>query len=71
MSRRWLAMLIVTPLLGACASMPTGPGVMVLPGTGKSIEQFNADDAACRQWGFRSIGMTPEGTAKYSGQEAQ
>ena len=23
-------------LLGACVSMPTGPGVMALPGTGKS-----------------------------------
>ena len=66
-----MAMLIVAPLFGACASMPTGPGVMVLPGTGKSIEQFNADDTACRQWGFRSIGVTPGETAKYSGQEAQ
>jgi hypothetical protein len=34
-------------LLAACAS---GPRVMVLPGTGKTLEQFHADDAACREW---------------------
>jgi hypothetical protein len=34
-------------LLGACAS---GPRVMVLPGTGKTLDQFHADDAACREW---------------------
>jgi hypothetical protein len=61
MSRRWIAMLVVAPLVGGCASMPTGPSVMVLPGTGKSLEQFNADDAVCRQWGFEAIGMTTPG----------
>jgi hypothetical protein len=36
-------------LAGACASAPTGPSVLVLPGEGKSHEQFRADDARCRQ----------------------
>jgi hypothetical protein len=36
-------------LTTACAGTPTGPSVMVLPGSGKSIEQFQADDARCRQ----------------------
>jgi hypothetical protein len=63
MSRRWIGMLILVPLVGACATMPTGPGVMVLPGTGKSFEQFHADDLLCRQWGFQAIGMTTPGEA--------
>lgn len=36
--------------LAACASAPTGPSVAVMPGSGKSFEQFNADDAVCRQY---------------------
>jgi hypothetical protein len=48
--------LILLPLLGACATAPTGPTVMVLPGSGISFEQFQADDAACRQWAARQAG---------------
>jgi hypothetical protein len=66
MSRRWMGLLILL-LLGACTTVPTGPGVMVLPGTGKSLEQFHADDVACRQWGFQAIGMTPGQAATSSG----
>ena len=37
--------------LGACATYaPTGPSTMVLPGTGKSFDQFRADDMECRQY---------------------
>jgi len=43
-------------LLGACATIPTGPSVMVLPGTGKSFDQFRADDAECRQFALNQIG---------------
>ena len=45
MSKRWTGLLILVPLLGACATVPTGPSVMVLPGSGKSFEQFQVDDA--------------------------
>ena len=45
-------------LLGACATVPTGPSVMVLPGTGKPFEHFQADDAACRQFALQSAGIT-------------
>ena len=45
-------------LLTACATVPTGPGVMVLPGGGKNFEQFQADDAVCRQWAAQQIGTT-------------
>lgn len=37
-------------LLAGCASAPTGPSQMTLPGTGKSFEQFRSDEAACRQY---------------------
>ena len=37
-------------LLAACASVPTGPSVMVLPGSNKSFDQFRFDDYECRQY---------------------
>ena len=43
-------------LLGACVSMPTGPSVMVLPGTGKSFDQFRVDDMDCRQFASSQVG---------------
>jgi hypothetical protein len=46
--------------LGACASIPTGPSVMVLPGTGKNFDQFQMDDALCRQWAAQQTGTTTE-----------
>ena len=45
--------------LSACATLPTGPSVMVLPGNGKPFEVFQADDAACRQWAFSAAGRQP------------
>lgn len=64
---RPLALLIVSALLvGACASVPTGPSVMVLPGTGKSFDQFQLDDAVCRQWAAQQTGTTTEQTATNS-----
>ena len=46
-------------LLTACATVPTGPSVMVLPGNGKDFEQFQTDDAVCRQWALQQTGATP------------
>lgn len=42
--------MIAAVALAACASAPTGPSVAVMPGSGKSFEQFNDDDAVCRQY---------------------
>src|SRR5437867_9444889 len=36
---------------------------MVLPGTGKPFEQFQADDVACRQWALQSAGITTKKAA--------
>jgi hypothetical protein len=44
-------------LLAACATpAPTGPGILVLPGTGKTFDQFRADDHGCRDFAYNSIG---------------
>lgn len=48
-----LAALVV---LAGCASAPTGPNVMALPGTGATFEQFRADDLVCRDFAFQQIG---------------
>ena len=44
-----LALFTVAILIGGCATAPTEPSVLALPGTGKSLEQFNTDDVECRQ----------------------
>jgi OmpA family protein len=46
-------------LLTGCATVPTGPSVMVLPGSGRSFEQFQGDDGVCRQWALAQTGTTP------------
>ena len=42
--------------LAACVSMPNSPGVMALPGSKKTFDQFQADDYACRDYAYRAIG---------------
>jgi len=43
-------------VLGGCTSVPTGPGVLVLPGTGRNFDQFRLDDVDCRQYASSQIG---------------
>ncbi|RFU46826.1 YMGG-like glycine zipper-containing protein [Paraburkholderia sp. DHOC27] len=50
------AVLASLSLLGACAVLPTSPSVMALPGTGKTFDQFRADDAVCRQYAYQQVG---------------
>ena len=52
--------------LAGCVTLPTGPSVRVLPGQGKPFEQFQVDDAVCRQWAERSIGISPQETVNRS-----
>ncbi|HTH44456.1 MAG TPA: hypothetical protein VL528_05200, partial [Oxalicibacterium sp.] len=50
--------------LSACTTMPTGPSVLVLPGSGKSFDQFRADDMDCRQYAqYQMGGETSSGNA--------
>ncbi len=45
-------------ILGGCASMPTGPSLMALPGSSKTFDQFRSDDAECQRYAFQQIGGT-------------
>jgi OmpA family protein len=58
-SRRRLTVPLAAVFLTACATV-NGPSVMVLPGSGKSFEQFQADDAVCQQWAYQQTGITPQ-----------
>jgi hypothetical protein len=58
-----LAALVGVALLAGCASVPTGPSVMVLPGDRKSFEHFQVDDGACRQWALQQTGTTTDRVA--------
>jgi hypothetical protein len=51
--------LVVIGILGACAVVPTGPSVMVLPGMGKPFDQFQVDDMLCRQYAQTQTGVPP------------
>jgi len=63
-----LAVLGLAVGVGACAAIPpSGPGVMVLPGSNSNFAQFRADDAACQQYAMQSIGQTPAQAAANSG----
>lgn len=51
-------------LLGACATVPSGPSVLVLPGSNKSFEQFRLDEQDCRQYASSQVGgNTPDQAA--------
>lgn len=50
------ALLCALLLLGACTTIPSGPGVLVLPGTGKSFDEFRANDMECRQYASSQLG---------------
>jgi hypothetical protein len=61
-TRGLVFLMIATLLLAGCATMPTGPSVMVLPGQGKSFETFQLDDSACRQWAQQQTGAAVNDT---------
>ena len=48
--RTALAFASASILLGACATVPSGPAVTVLPGTGKNMDAFQQDGLACQQY---------------------
>jgi len=54
--KRLILPLIAVLGLGACVTAPLGPTVMVLPGSGKPFDQFQMDDAVCRQWAYQRSG---------------
>ena len=56
----------VALLLAGCATLPAGPSVMVLPGTLKTFDEFQTDDAVCRQWAALQTGTTRKRAASES-----
>ena len=63
-----LCSLAAALLVAGCVSIPTGPSVMVLPGSNKNFDQFRADDMDCRQFASNQVGgNTPDGAAEDSG----
>jgi outer membrane biogenesis lipoprotein LolB len=42
-------------LLSACAALPTGPHVLVLPRAGTSMEAFQWDDRECQGYASRQL----------------
>jgi hypothetical protein len=57
--RNFLLFVLILVLVG-CATIPTGPSVMVLPAPGKPFEVFQAEDANCRRWAQNQIGLSPQ-----------
>jgi hypothetical protein len=54
--------------LVGCVTVPSGPSIMSLPGTGKSFDQFRADDFECRQFANSQVGgTTPNQASAESG----
>jgi hypothetical protein len=61
---RYAGLLLALLAFAGCVVMPEGPSHMSLPGTGKSFDQFRADDTSCRQYASSTVGgSTPEQTA--------
>ncbi|MCK9285038.1 MAG: glycine zipper family protein [Rhodocyclaceae bacterium] len=56
--KRSLVPALLCSLLAACTTLPTGPSVMALPGSGKSFDQFRRDDVDCRDYASFQIGGT-------------
>jgi uncharacterized protein YcfJ len=53
-----------TLLLSACASIPVGPSVAVMPGPGKPFDQFNIDNSICKNFARHELGVDPNEVAR-------
>lgn len=68
-TRKKMGVATLTLLMAGCATVPKGPSVAVMPGVGKSFEQFVTDDRTCRLYADQSIGtnVTDAGAANVVG----
>lgn len=64
--KQYVLGLLAAVMVSGCATIPSGPSVMVLPAAGKTFEDFQADDAICRQWAGQQVGMPPDQAANQS-----
>ncbi|MHB8535708.1 MAG: glycine zipper family protein [Sulfuricaulis sp.] len=56
--------MLAVAVLAGCASIPTGPSVAVMPGPGKPFDQFQTDNAICRQFAEQQMGVNPNQVAR-------
>jgi uncharacterized protein YcfJ len=56
---RNIVLVLAAVALVGCATMPTGPSVMVMPAAGKPFEVFQSEDFVCRDWAAAQIGQRP------------
>jgi hypothetical protein len=53
--------------LAGCTTIPDGPGVMALPGSGASFDRFRADDFDCQSYARQTTGIaSPQQAAEQS-----
>ena len=52
--------------LAGCVSVPQGPTVAVMPGAGKSLEQFRADAGICQQFAQSAIAGPSQAAQDYA-----
>lgn len=65
---KYLGLISIAGLMSACVTLPTGPSMMVLPGSSKSFQQFQYDDHYCRQYALSQLGgELPQQSAMSSG----
>ncbi len=57
--KRIFLLLFGLVVVSGCATIPTGPSVMVWPAPDKPFEVFQSDDAVCRQWASQQVGAKP------------
>jgi hypothetical protein len=57
-TRKLVSVLLLLILTG-CATVPSGPSVMVFPAQGKPFDQFQAEDANCKWWASQQSGLSP------------
>jgi len=53
--KRWSLALAALAIAG-CATVPSEPSVLALPGSGRSFDEFRADDFYCRDYAFDQSG---------------
>jgi len=70
-SHRLTAFVIALLALTGCQpTVPTGPTITVMPGPGKTLAQFQNDDAICRQFAQSQIQAPPSGLNSPTGTAA-
>lgn len=50
-------------LLAACAGIPSGPQVAVMPAPGKPLDLFAQEDRQCRNYADQALGIPARGSA--------